>query len=81
MFWLCTWKYVEPSAEDVTVCRGHHLPVTCVVITPDMQYIFSGSKDCTIIKCRSFLLFLSITVTAVDSAFETVCGILQMVCK
>lgn len=43
-------QYVEPSAEDVTVCRGHHLPVTCVVITSDMQYIFSGSKDCTIIK-------------------------------
>jgi len=44
-------QYIEPTAEDVTVCRGHHLPVTCAVITPDNQHIFSGSKDCTIIKC------------------------------
>jgi len=43
-------QYVAPTSVDVTVCRGHQLPVTCVVISPDGRYIFSGSKDCSIIK-------------------------------
>jgi len=30
--------------------RGHQLSVTCIVISSDEKIIYSGSKDCTIIK-------------------------------
>ncbi|KAL4225880.1 pre-rRNA processing protein [Mactra antiquata] len=39
-----------PCDEDVILFRGHQLSVTCVVISPDTQFIYSGSKDCSIIK-------------------------------
>ena len=28
------------------------LSVTCVALTPDDNFIYSGSKDCCIIKCE-----------------------------
>ncbi|XP_061167986.1 U3 small nucleolar RNA-interacting protein 2-like isoform X2 [Saccostrea echinata] len=43
-------EYIQPSLEDIIVLRGHQLTVTCVVISPDKRYVFSGSKDCSIIK-------------------------------
>ncbi|XP_074054187.1 U3 small nucleolar RNA-interacting protein 2 [Macrotis lagotis] len=39
-----------PVAADIRVLRGHQLSITCLVITPDNSAIFSGAKDCTIIK-------------------------------
>ncbi|XP_060580979.1 U3 small nucleolar RNA-interacting protein 2-like isoform X1 [Ruditapes philippinarum] len=41
---------VPPSQEDLILFRGHQLSVTCVVISPDSQFVYSGSKDCSIIK-------------------------------
>ncbi|XP_053377400.1 U3 small nucleolar RNA-interacting protein 2-like isoform X2 [Mercenaria mercenaria] len=41
---------VPPSQEDLILFRGHQLSVTCVVISPDCQFVYSGSKDCSIIK-------------------------------
>ncbi|XP_076124489.1 U3 small nucleolar RNA-interacting protein 2 isoform X1 [Alosa pseudoharengus] len=41
---------VPPEASEVRLLRGHKLPVTCLVITPDDKHIFSSSKDCSIIK-------------------------------
>nr|XP_020453612.1 U3 small nucleolar RNA-interacting protein 2 [Monopterus albus] len=41
---------ITPDASEVRVLRGHKLPVTCVVITPDDKCIFSAAKDCSIIK-------------------------------
>ena len=35
------------------VFKGHQLPVTSVAMTPDDKYIYSGSKDCCIIKCKA----------------------------
>lgn len=32
--------------------KGHKLSVTSLVVSPDDQYVFSGSKDGTIIKCN-----------------------------
>lgn len=32
--------------------RGHQLPVTCLVISPDDRFIFSASKDGSLIKCK-----------------------------
>ena len=32
--------------------KGHRLSVTCVAISSDKKYIFSTSKDGTIIKCN-----------------------------
>lgn len=43
-----------PDASEIRVLRGHQLPITCLVITPDDKYIFSAAKDCSIIKCESY---------------------------
>ncbi|GAB1602063.1 U3 small nucleolar RNA-interacting protein 2-like [Argonauta hians] len=42
--------YLPPESSDVTYLKGHKLPVTCLVISPDNKFIFSASKDCSIIK-------------------------------
>ncbi|XP_071138149.1 U3 small nucleolar RNA-interacting protein 2-like [Mytilus galloprovincialis] len=42
--------YIPPTIEDITVLRGHQLSVTCIIISSDSKHIYSGSKDCTIIK-------------------------------
>ncbi|CAN8018281.1 unnamed protein product [Ixodes persulcatus] len=36
--------------SDIKILRGHKLSVTCVTISHDEKHIFSGSKDCSIIK-------------------------------
>ncbi|XP_041347577.1 U3 small nucleolar RNA-interacting protein 2-like isoform X2 [Gigantopelta aegis] len=43
-------KYLPPDPGEIKVLRGHQLSVTCVVISPDSQCIFSAAKDCSIIK-------------------------------
>lgn len=42
--------YLTPRNEDITVLKGHKLSITCLVISPDNKHVFSGSKDCSIIK-------------------------------
>lgn len=37
-------------ADDAFSLRGHQRSLTCVVISSDNQYVYTGSKDCTIIK-------------------------------
>ncbi|XP_005094160.1 U3 small nucleolar RNA-interacting protein 2 isoform X2 [Aplysia californica] len=39
-----------PRPQDLRVFRGHSLPVTAVVITPDDKFVFTASKDCNICK-------------------------------
>ncbi|XP_061583280.1 U3 small nucleolar RNA-interacting protein 2 isoform X2 [Cololabis saira] len=41
---------VAPDASDIRVLRGHKLPITCLVVTPDDKCIFSAAKDCSVIK-------------------------------
>ncbi|KAJ3615500.1 hypothetical protein Zmor_016368 [Zophobas morio] len=36
--------------SKVLTLKGHRLPVTCAIISSDEKYIYSGSKDSTIIK-------------------------------
>ncbi|XP_077987233.1 U3 small nucleolar RNA-interacting protein 2-like isoform X2 [Glandiceps talaboti] len=43
-------SYEEPTVDDIKVLRGHQLPITCLVISPDDKFIFSAAKDCSIIK-------------------------------
>ncbi|PIK53491.1 putative U3 small nucleolar RNA-interacting protein 2-like [Apostichopus japonicus] len=43
-------EYAQPAGDDLCILRGHKLAVTCLVISPDSKYIFSGSKDCSVIK-------------------------------
>ncbi|XP_041457872.1 U3 small nucleolar RNA-interacting protein 2-like isoform X1 [Lytechinus variegatus] len=43
-------EYACPSINDLTILRGHQLAITCLVISSDNKFIFSGSKDCSIIK-------------------------------
>ena len=45
-------QYLPPSEESIRILRGHQLSVTCIAVTPDDKYIYSGSKDCCIIKCK-----------------------------
>lgn len=39
-----------PSKQDIKTFRGHGLPVTAVVISPDDKFVFTASKDCNICK-------------------------------
>ncbi|XP_062324596.1 U3 small nucleolar RNA-interacting protein 2 isoform X1 [Osmerus eperlanus] len=41
---------LPPVASEIRLLRGHKLPVTCLVISPDDKNIFSSGKDCSIIK-------------------------------
>nr|XP_057937633.1 U3 small nucleolar RNA-interacting protein 2 isoform X2 [Doryrhamphus excisus] len=41
---------LPPDASEIRLLRGHKLPITCLVISPDDKYIFSAAKDCSIIK-------------------------------
>ncbi|KAM4612649.1 U3 small nucleolar RNA-interacting protein 2 isoform 2-T2 [Polymixia lowei] len=43
-------ELLPPDASEIRLLRGHKLPVTCLVISPDDKYIFSAAKDCSIIK-------------------------------
>ena len=43
---------MEPTEDDIRYCRGHQLPLTCVTVTSDSKFVFSGAKDCSIIKCE-----------------------------
>ena len=45
-------QYVTPEEDTIRVLKGHQLPVTCVAVTPDGRCVYSGSKDCSIIKCK-----------------------------
>uniref|UniRef100_A0A672LKT3 U3 small nucleolar RNA-interacting protein 2 n=1 Tax=Sinocyclocheilus grahami TaxID=75366 RepID=A0A672LKT3_SINGR len=47
---LIAKELIAPDPAEIRLLRGHKLPVTCLVITPDEKYIFSASKDCSIIK-------------------------------
>jgi ribosomal RNA-processing protein 9 len=31
-------------------CKDHKLPITCMTISQDCKWLFSASKDCTIVK-------------------------------
>ncbi|XP_056129568.1 U3 small nucleolar RNA-interacting protein 2 isoform X2 [Lampris incognitus] len=41
---------LPPETSEIRLLRGHKLPVTCVVISPDDKNIFSAGKDCSVIK-------------------------------
>ncbi|XP_067936609.1 U3 small nucleolar RNA-interacting protein 2-like isoform X2 [Watersipora subatra] len=41
---------LSPESDDIVILRGHQLSLTCLVISPDNKYIYTGSKDCSIIK-------------------------------
>ncbi|NXT24343.1 U3IP2 protein, partial [Syrrhaptes paradoxus] len=41
-----------PDPASIRMLRGHQLPVTCLVISPDDRFIFSASKDGSLIKCK-----------------------------
>ncbi|KAL9838983.1 LOW QUALITY PROTEIN: U3 small nucleolar RNA-interacting protein 2 [Geothlypis trichas] len=44
-------KDVQPPDPRIRVLRGHQL-LTCLVISPDDRFIFSASKDGSLIKCN-----------------------------
>ncbi|OCT85688.1 hypothetical protein XELAEV_18023860mg [Xenopus laevis] len=43
-------ELLPPEPSEIRILRGHQGPITCLVISPDDSYMFSGSKDCSIIK-------------------------------
>ncbi|KAI1294705.1 U3 small nucleolar RNA-interacting protein 2 [Halotydeus destructor] len=38
----------EPNIKFLR--NGHKLPITCLVVSPDSKFVFSGSKDCNLVK-------------------------------
>ncbi|KAF1420379.1 U3 small nucleolar RNA-interacting protein 2, partial [Spheniscus humboldti] len=49
---LLSLQVQPPDPASIRVLRGHQLPVTCLVISPDDRFIFSASKDGSLIKCK-----------------------------
>ncbi|XP_063797434.1 U3 small nucleolar RNA-interacting protein 2 isoform X1 [Pseudophryne corroboree] len=43
-------ELLPPEPSEIRLLRGHQGPVTCLAISPDDNHVFSGSKDCSIIK-------------------------------
>ncbi|KAI8504098.1 pre-rRNA processing protein [Branchiostoma belcheri] len=43
-------QYIPPTPADIQVLRGHQLPLTCLVISSDSKHVYTGAKDCSIIK-------------------------------
>ncbi|XP_066017060.1 U3 small nucleolar RNA-interacting protein 2-like isoform X1 [Pocillopora verrucosa] len=43
-------QYTQPSPAAIRVLKGHQLSVTCLCVSPDDKFVFSASKDCSIIK-------------------------------
>ncbi|KAJ2087625.1 pre-rRNA processing protein [Coemansia sp. RSA 1813] len=39
-----------PSTRYRVLRNGHRLPVTCVAVTPDGRFVYSGSKDGSLVK-------------------------------
>lgn len=52
---LLSLQVQPPDPTSIRVLRGHQLPVTCLVISPDDRFIFSASKDGALIKCKCSL--------------------------
>ena len=52
---FCLLKLCAPEIDGIRSLRGHQLPVTCVAMTPDDRFAFSGDKDGSIIKCMYIL--------------------------
>lgn len=42
--------YTAPDPSAVRFFKSHQLPLTCVAMTMDEKYVYSGSKDCTVTK-------------------------------
>ena len=40
----------DPTKIKHLSCKDHKLPITCVVVSPDCQALYSASKDCSIVK-------------------------------
>ncbi|KAJ1883191.1 pre-rRNA processing protein [Coemansia sp. RSA 1722] len=57
------FSYIVDESEFMRVLKnGHRLPVTCVALTPDCKFVYSGSKDGSLIKwqrdtCRPLKVF------------------------
>lgn len=45
-------SYLEPASDDLQVLRSkkQRLSITCITVSSDEKHIFSGSKDCSIVK-------------------------------
>ncbi|XP_078370108.1 U3 small nucleolar RNA-interacting protein 2-like isoform X2 [Oculina patagonica] len=43
-------QFTQPSLAAIRVLKGHQLSVTCLCVSHDNKFIFSASKDCSIIK-------------------------------
>lgn len=52
------FKYVNGTV--VRELKGHRLTVTCVAVSNNGKYLFSGSKDGSIIKCNPFMFNYSL---------------------
>lgn len=43
-------KYIGANENEIIQLKGHSLSPICLIISPDDKFIYSGSKDCSLIK-------------------------------
>lgn len=48
------YSELKPSNFTYLKCREHRNTVTCVCVSSDDKFIYSGSKDSGIVKCKYF---------------------------
>lgn len=47
------YKVGDEEGEDVKLLKnGHRGPITCLVVSSDGQFVFTGGKDCCIVKWK-----------------------------
>ena len=49
-----TLQYAVPSSDSILFYRGHKLSVTSLCVSPNDRHVYTGSKDCCIIKCKEY---------------------------
>jgi ribosomal RNA-processing protein 9 len=44
---------VDANVDDALLrCKHQRFPITCAIVSPDKRFVFSGSKDGSIVKCE-----------------------------
>lgn len=46
-------RYTEADVDNMVIlrCKNHRDSITCICISSDDKYVYSGSKDATVVKC------------------------------
>ncbi|KAL3536918.1 hypothetical protein ACH5RR_000284 [Cinchona calisaya] len=56
------------GAKTLEIARGHCAPVTCVALSPDSNYLVTGSRDATVLLWRLHRVSTSRSASTVESS-------------